>query len=78
MEPGGSIPHSQGFYDTYLFLSILIMPSHIRLGLHNGVLPVGSPVKMLKTLLQSTILATLPARLNLDSTNTRFNLLIRS
>ena len=41
--------------------SILILFSHLRLGLPKGLFPVGLPVKILKALLLSSILATCPA-----------------
>ena len=41
--------------------SIPILSSHLRLGLPKGLLPVGLPVKILKALLPSSILATCPA-----------------
>jgi hypothetical protein len=73
MEPGGSMPHSQGLpYNPYpepnqpnssywylFFLrSILILYSHLRFGLPKGIFPVGVPVKILKALLPSSILST--------------------
>ena len=73
MEPGSSIPHSQGLsnnpypklnqpnphIDTYFFLkSILILSSHLCLGLPKGLFPVGVPVKILKALLTASVLAT--------------------
>ena len=45
--------------------SILILYSHLPLGLPRGIFPVCLPVKMLKALLPSSILARLPAHLNL-------------
>ena len=45
--------------------SILILSSHLRLGLAKVLLPVGSPVAFFKALLPSSILATCPAHLNL-------------
>ena len=79
MEPGGSMSHSQGPFnnpypdrinpttriDTYLFKvhSNIVFPS--TLGLPKGLFPVGLPVKILKDLLPSPILATCPAHLNL-------------
>ena len=80
MEPGGSMPHSQGLSNnpypelnqpnsSYLIpiyiKSILILSSHLRLGLHEGLFPVGLPVKILKAFLPSSILATCHAYLNL-------------
>ena len=44
--------------------SILILFSHLRLGLPKGLFPVGLPVNILKALLLSSILATCPAHLN--------------
>ena len=45
--------------------SILILSSHLRLGLPKGLFPVGLSVKILKAVLPSSILATCPAHLNL-------------
>ena len=66
MEPGGSMPHSQGLsnnsYPEPNQLNCphwyLILSSHQRLGLPKGLFPVGLPVKILKALLPSSILAT--------------------
>ena len=69
MEPGGSMQHSQGLsnnpYPTqYLVLipislrPILILSSHVRLDLPKDLFPSGVPVKILKALLPSSILAT--------------------
>ena len=44
--------------------SILILSSHLRLSLPKGLFPVGFPVKILKVLLLSSILATCPAHQN--------------
>ena len=80
MEPAGSMPNSQGFSSNaypdpnqtqFLVLipislrSILVMSSHLRLGLPKGIFPIGLPVKILKAVLPSSILATWPAHLNL-------------
>ena len=79
MEPGGSMPHSQGLSNNpYPELnqpihslisissrSILILSSHLRLGVPKGLFPVGLPVKILKALPLSSILATCPAHRNL-------------
>ena len=79
MEPGGSILHSQGLSnnpypepnhsisrsDTCFFQFILILSSHLRLGLPKDIFPAGVPVKILKALLPSFILATWPAHLSL-------------
>jgi hypothetical protein len=46
------------------FRSILILSSHLFLGLPKALSPVGAPVKILKTLLPSSILAKWPAHLN--------------
>ena len=43
--------------------SILILSSHLRLGLSNGLFPVGLPVNIMKALLPSSVLATCPAHL---------------
>ena len=45
--------------------SILILFSHLCLGLPKGLFPVGLPVKILKAFLSSSILATCPAHRNL-------------
>ena len=73
MEPRGSIPHSQGLYnslilimsrinpilriDNYFFKNILILPSHLRLGLPKGRFPIHLPVKIMKALLPPSVLA---------------------
>ena len=71
------MPHSQGlsnnpyseqnqpFIDTYFFKvrSNIVLPSTPRLP--KGLLPVGLPVRILKAVLHSSILATCPAHLNL-------------
>ena len=49
-----SVPHS----DTYSLKSILIISSHLHLGLPKGPFPIGLPVKILKLLQPSSILAT--------------------
>jgi hypothetical protein len=49
--------------DTYHF--ILILSSHLCLGLLKGLFPVGLTVKILKALLHTSILATYPVHLNL-------------
>ena len=78
MEPGGSMPHSQGLSNnpnpesTQLLVlipiylrSILILSSHLRLDFSKGLFPV----KIFKTLLPSSILATLPAHLYKKNNN---------
>ena len=80
MESGSSIPCSHGLSNypypelqTAQFLvlipislrSILILSSHLRLALPKGIFPVGVPVKILKTLLPSSILPTWSAYPNL-------------
>ena len=78
MEPGGSTPHSQGLSNNpypepnpsnSLLIpissrSILILSSHLHLGLPKGLFPASLPVKILKAL-PSSILATCPVRLSL-------------
>ena len=59
MEPGGSMPHSQGD------INILLLSSHLLLGFPKGIFPVGLPVKILKAFLPSSIMATCLAHLNL-------------
>ena len=69
MESGGSMPHSQGLSDnpypeqfvslTHIYLrSFLILCSHLLQCLPIGLFPVGLPVKILKTLITSSFLAT--------------------
>ena len=71
MKLEGSMQHSQGLSNNpypelnqpnssfYTYLrSILTLSSHLRLGLPKGLFPVGVPVKILKELLPSSILAT--------------------
>ena len=79
MESEGSMPHSQGLSNNSCpepnqpnypqipisLRSILILPSHLRLGLPKDLFPVGLPTKILKALLPSSILATCPVHLNL-------------
>ena len=79
MEPGGSMPHSQGLSknsypepnkpnfssDTNFFKIHSNIVPHLRLGLPKGLFPAGVPVKILKELLPSSILAKCPAHLNL-------------
>ena len=75
MEPGGSIPHLQGFSnnpypepnqpnsrtDTHLVKvhSSIVLPAT---ALPKCIFPVDFPVKILKALIPSSILATCPAR----------------
>ena len=49
----------------YNIRSIIILFAHLRLGLSKSLFPAGVPVKILKALLHSYILATCPAHLNL-------------
>ena len=72
MEPGGSMPHSQGLSnnpypdpnqpnfrtDTCFFKIHSNIVSHLRLVLPKGLFPVGLPVKILKALLPPSILTT--------------------
>ena len=74
MEFGGSILYSQGLSNNHYpepnqpnstyFWSILILSSHLPLGLPKGFFPAGVPVKMLEVFLPSSILVTWPAHLN--------------
>ena len=79
MKSGGSMLHSQGLSNNPSWaestqfpalipissMSILIMFSHLRLGLPKGLFPVGLQVKIVKAVLPSSILSTCPAHLNL-------------
>jgi hypothetical protein len=47
------------------FSFILILSSHLHVGLLKGLFPVSLPVKIFKALLLSYILATGPAHINL-------------
>ena len=51
--------------DTYFLRSILILSTHLQLGLLKYLFPVGISTKILKALLPSSILATCPAHPNL-------------
>ena len=78
MKPGGSMLHLQRLSNNpypepnqFLVLipiylrSILIVSSHLRLGLPKGQFPAGVPVKISKELLPSSILAIWLVHLNL-------------
>ena len=65
MEPEGSMPHSQGLSSNSYPEPNQPNSPHLRLGLSKGLFPVGLPVKILKALLPSSILATCLANLNL-------------
>ena len=69
MEPEGSLPHSQVLATSWR--SILILFSHLRLGLLSDLFPSGFPTKILYTRLISPICATCPAHLILLDLITR-------
>ena len=67
MEPGVSMPHSQLLFNNAVQLlvlipislrAILIVSSHLHQCLHKGLFPVSLPVKVLKALIPSAIMAT--------------------
>ena len=77
MEPEGLLPHphvpvtcpypeptrSSPYPHIHFLKSILILSSHLRLGLPSGLFPSGFPTKILFTPLLSPIRATYPAHL---------------
>ena len=73
MQLGGSMQRFQGLsnnlypnpnpYNPLRF--ILILSSHLPLGLSKGLFPIGIPVEILNALLPSSILTTWPAHLNI-------------
>ena len=91
MEPGGSMPHSQGLSNNPVSWaestqfpalipissrSILILSSHLRLSLPKGLFPVDLPVKILKALLPYSILATWSAHNNNNNNNNKIIIII--
>jgi len=72
MEPKGSLPHSQAPVTCPTsWRSILILSSHVCLGLPSGLFPLGFPTKTLYTYLPYPIRATCPAHLILLGLITR-------
>ena len=61
----GPKKHNSSYWYLFLYRSILILSSHLRLGLPKGRFPARLPVKILKELLPSSIQATWPAHFNL-------------
>ena len=69
MEPGGPILHLQGLVELVQFLiltpiplrPILVLSSHLCLGLPRSLFPLGLSDNILKTLLHSSILVTCTA-----------------
>ena len=76
MKPAGSMPHSLGLSNnpypglnlpnsSYWYLFLKSPFSHLRLGLPKSLFSLDLPVKILKSLLPSSILATWSAHINL-------------
>ena len=78
MEPGVLMSHSQELSNNLYpihrvyayFFKVLMLSSHLRLGLRKGLFPVGLPLKILKPLLLSSTVTTCTAHLYLQDLTT--------